>query len=661
MDQSNFPNTNIGITYRPEIDGLRALAIIPVVLFHMGFSWIQGGYLGVDVFFVISGFLISSVILNDLECGTFSLRRFWSRRVRRILPALLTMLLTTSIVSAVFCFKPDTIHYGEQGAAASLSVANITLWNQNLDYWATAAQHTPYLHTWSLSVEEQFYLFYPLVLTAVLKFGKASSMISLTLVIVGSFLLSILGKDTTDPTRFYLLPARAWELATGCSLAMIMANRPQRQPSRSSSLLASVGLVLVITPFFYFSEKQNFRGYLAIPVLGSALLIRFASDSESIVRRLLTVPPLPMIGKLSYSLYLWHWPVIVLGSQAGLQNSTALQDQLLTAAIILLLSWLSYQYVETPLRFRWKPSAALWLCLGLLITNLGVSAYLQFRSNLYDTSMYQFAWKGDAYGINPGYIAIRLKQGKKKAPPADDPLLNAYATGGIIHHHGDDTPKVVVLGDSHAMMWSSVIDSITDELQLTTSFYCADAVSPFFTFPLTVPKQTLKGFTPEQRILYDEKRLEYLDKWKPKVVVLVARWDIYTIEKAKPLIEFCGKNGATVLLIEQPPVLYFGDKKAAQYLSYLNLRPQDQTRRYLPTLISEKYVRGTQLVRSLCEQYKFCQFIPIKDLFDGPDQQAWVLDGKELLYYDDDHLSQEGAERARERLMESLRTAIGTP
>ncbi len=657
MPDPSALNPITAIPYRPEIDGLRALAIVPVILFHMGVSWIPGGYLGVDVFFVISGFLISSIIVHEFEQGTFSLPRFWSRRFRRILPALLTMLLITSIVSIFWTFKPDTIYYGTQGAAAALSAANLALWNQNLDYWSTTAQKTPFLHTWSLSVEEQFYLFYPLILITALRFGKRCAAIVLILVIAASYLLTIQKNAAADTATFYLLPARAWELATGCLLALAPAIRASSVAGRGQNILALLGLSLILASLFTFTGQDSFRRYLAIPVLGSALVIRYAQAPKSLARRALALPPLVFLGKRSYSLYLWHWPVIVLGDQFGLQE-TALLDRWITVAFILGLAFSSYQFVESPVRFGLKPTAALCVCLGLLMASLGASAYLYLRSNLYDTSMYQQAWKGDEYKVNPGHLALTYKKSKTKTPSQKDALINAYATGGIIHHHGGDVPKVVVLGDSHALMWSNVIDRITENLGITTSFYAADSISPFFTLPLSKPKRTDKGFTPEQRLEYDQKRLEFLGLWKPKVVVLVTRWEHTTLEKTRNLVEFCGKVGAKVVLIEQPPVLSFGDRKAGQYLSYLHFWPRRDERRYFPTLPSNRYEQGLQIVRSLCKEYPFCRMIDIKDLFDGPEGQAWVLDGKSLLYHDDDHLSQAGAERASDRIWDGLRSAL---
>ena len=207
------------IGYRPEIDGLRAVAVAAVVLFHLGVLWLSGGYLGVDVFFVLSGFLLTSIILREEEEGTFSLVRFWVRRIRRILPALLVVLLVTSLVSAAVCYKPITLHYGEQGAAAALSCANILLWQQVADYWAAAAQRTPFLHTWSLSVEEQFYLVHPLLVSGVLRFGRRYLVATLAAVAIGSFMVSLPGSGWTPSAIFYLLPARAWELALGAFLA----------------------------------------------------------------------------------------------------------------------------------------------------------------------------------------------------------------------------------------------------------------------------------------------------------------------------------------------------------------------------------------------------------------------------------------------------------
>ena len=638
-----------GIAYRPEIDGLRAIAVVPVILFHLGNGWFPGGYLGVDVFFVISGFLITSLILKECSDHTFSLRRFWSRRIRRILPALLTMLVVTSAVGAAFCFKPDTVHYGEQGAAAAFSVANIVLLLQVSDYWSAVAQETPFLHTWSLSVEEQFYFFYPPILLALYRYNRRLLPACLLLVLLISFLLSVYGARTAGLTTatFYLLPTRTWELATGCLLADWISKKSSITPVRViNSAAALIGLSAIIMSYFVFSRNWHFQGYIAVPVFGSALLI--ATAPGTFIQRILATPILVPIGKISYSLYLWHWPVIVLGARLGLDHEHVL-DQLLTVVLILLFALLSYQYVERPARFQVRPKTAILACLLLLMSCLGLSAYLHYRPNTYNTSRYHCAYKGRPFDVKPEFTA------GGSTPP------NNYETGGIIKAYGASTPEIMVMGDSHGAMWSSIIDRYAEEQKISVSFYSAGGTNPFFTLPLKIRPRMTNRFSAQQLLLYDQKRIEFLETWRPKVVVLAVRWDRYSVEQAHDLIETCGKNGARVLLIEQPPLLFIGERKAVQYLAYLGISPKPETKRYLSVTSTKQYEQGRNVVRSLCERYPFCQLVEVADIFLLPEGKAWVLDGSDVLYWDGNHLSQEGAERAAHRIGEGILAAMPAP
>jgi peptidoglycan/LPS O-acetylase OafA/YrhL len=241
-----------GAGYRDEIDGLRAVAVVAVVLFHLGFRWIPGGFVGVDVFFVISGFLITGILLGELQTGTFSFRGFWARRILRIFPALLVTVVAT--LAAAWFVSPRSDHpaIGQQAVAALLSVANLWFWRNSCEYWGQAAEISPLLHTWSLSVEEQFYLCFPLLLWAIA--ARAGRFLPLLLAAAGvaSFGYFLAGiRAHGFEAMFYLLPSRAWELGLGCCLATV----PQWQgrgvpllPAAVRSGLAVAGLALIAWP-----------------------------------------------------------------------------------------------------------------------------------------------------------------------------------------------------------------------------------------------------------------------------------------------------------------------------------------------------------------------------------------------------------------------------
>jgi peptidoglycan/LPS O-acetylase OafA/YrhL len=300
------------IKYRPYVDGLRAFAVIPVLLFHLGFDWIPGGFLGVDVFFVISGFLITSIILKESYQGTFTFQNFWLRRVRRILPVLSVVLMCTLFASYFIAFRPDMNAFGKDSLSASFSFANINMWLRTGDYWGTLAESSPFLHTWSLSVEEQFYIFFPVLLVVLLRFGRRFVFPAIVCVTMVSFALFLYAAEHSPTACFYLLPMRAWELAAGCLLAIFLRHNEWSARGLAAHFGAWLGLISVLASYFLISGEAGISALTVFSVVGSVLIILFA-DNDGTVNRILSHSWTVYIGKISYSLYLWHWPVFVLG------------------------------------------------------------------------------------------------------------------------------------------------------------------------------------------------------------------------------------------------------------------------------------------------------------------------------------------------------------
>ena len=335
--------------YRFDIDGLRAIAVIPVVLFHVGFATFSGGFVGVDIFFVISGYLITSTLIRDLERGQYSVARFYERRIRRILPALFAMLLLTSIMAVILFLPENLAEFGKSLASSALFGSNFFFWASSGDYFAIQAAFRPLLHTWSLSVEEQFYIFFPLILAGAAGLQRKPILPMIVLLLAtASLCMSIYATRTAAVANFYLLPTRAWELLAGSILAFGTFS-----PLRSriaSELQALTGILLIGAAVFLYSEKMPFPGLAAIPpVAGSMLVINAGTGQfKTNVAKLLEQPPLRFIGLISYSLYLWHWPIIVFARYYWLEL-----DQWMMLAIVpasIMVATLSWRLVERPFR-----------------------------------------------------------------------------------------------------------------------------------------------------------------------------------------------------------------------------------------------------------------------------------------------------------------------
>ena len=378
--------------YRREIDGLRALAIIPVILFHANQSWAPGGFIGVDIFFVISGYLITKIILRDLTKGKFSLISFYERRMRRILPNLFFMLLISSIAAWILMSPNELYNFSKSLVSTQFFASNIYFWHST-DYFALDANTNPLLHTWSLAVEEQFYLFFPLFLVVFWRrTAKKTQIYILSAIALISFLISSYLSKEFHSANFFLSPSRIWELLIGSLLAYYYFESNNNKNNQYDCYLSFVGLVFILVPIFIYNETYPFPSVYALaPTLGVALIIAFAK--ENIIARILGHKYLVGIGLISYSLYLWHFPVL-----AFLRLKTPIGEPsneliILFIILIIILSIISYYYVEKPLRVikkSLKKTYLLSLLFVIFFSSAGIAGYLNngFPERFSDSFVY---------------------------------------------------------------------------------------------------------------------------------------------------------------------------------------------------------------------------------------------------------------------------------
>tara|TARA_R110002049_G_scaffold185127_1_gene353349 strand:+ start:1044 stop:3038 length:1995 start_codon:yes stop_codon:yes gene_type:complete len=337
--------------YRTDIDGLRAIAILPVVFYHADFLVPSGGFIGVDVFFVISGFLITSIITREIADDRFSLLAFYERRARRILPPLMAVIIATFAVSWFILLPNEMKTLGESALSVSLFLSNVYFLFK-LDYFGPAAEFAPLLHTWSLAVEEQFYLFFPPLLMFLAWWKRLSAVWAVMVLSFLSLISAVVILPYQPDWVFYFILFRAWELGFGAILALTTFNAPGHRLIRE--ILALGALIVILVPAFVYTSTTSFPGLAAVPpVVGTTLLIWIGSHNEgSLVTRLLGCKPLVWIGLISYSLYLWHWPILAL-MRTVLDTAYLPTDFAILAVIAsFALAWLSYRFVEAPFRVR---------------------------------------------------------------------------------------------------------------------------------------------------------------------------------------------------------------------------------------------------------------------------------------------------------------------
>ena len=471
--------------YRPYIDGLRAIAVLSVVLFHAFPAALPGGYIGVDIFFVISGFLISGIILKDIDQGSFKITDFYARRIKRIFPALLTVLTACMVFGWFTLFADEYAHLGKHVGAGVAFVSNFTLLGES-SYFDVASDIKPLLHLWSLGIEEQFYLIWPaLIMLAAIK-GRRAIWWVLCATLAASLVANLLIIDHSREAAFYLSVTRVWELLIGAVLAYIGSLRelppflakfigaaknvaPSLHKIYSSrDLWAGTGLMLVGIALSTFDRYTVFPGWSALlPTLGAALLIAAGSDAW-VNRHLLSKPFIVFIGLISYPLYLWHWPIL---SFTRIIESGAIGHLVIAGAVVasFALAIITYRYVETPFRTNRTPRTVLMLLtVGVLVGTVGVQTFRQ--DGLTTRSI-----EAKSHFNGQGIMADRKQTMRLQVCHylTDTQLFSDFlAAAGECLVLDAARKNILVIGDSHAAdLWASLSKAYPDThfLQMTGS------------------------------------------------------------------------------------------------------------------------------------------------------------------------------------------------
>lgn len=612
--------------YRPDIDGLRAVAILPVILFHARLGC-PGGFVGVDVFFVISGFLITSLILSGMKDGSFSLLGFWERRVRRILPALALIVFST-LVAGWFVYLPrDYELLGHSVAAQSVLLSNFFFANHT-GYFDPGSDTMPLLHTWSLAVEEQFYLLLPLLLIFLVRRKRLPVGGIILCSCAGLLQISILGADLGRPANFYLLPTRAWELLIGAFLAAMPAKRLAKRWLNEA--VALLGLGLILYSVFCYTPQTLFPGLATIPpCLGAATIIFSGACAPTLVSRLLALRPVVFVGLISYSLYLWHWPLLVFTKYLSMQPQPWLERAGLLG-ISVILATVSWKFIEIPFRKRlWFPQRshifAVAGCSMLLLLALGGSLYLN-HGVAARLPVYARDYTGKPFD-DRFWISL----------PPDKIQLEQFVELG---NQGTNQPiEILLWGDSHAMAIAPAIDELCRKYSVRGVQVTQSATAPVVGYTFNA-----KPHPNNNSSAGSEPVLDFIAKKRIKSVVLAARWSVY-----RPPDQVGGRLADTVRALTSSDVHVYvlKDVPAAnfdvpRFVTLALLRNQDVSKLEISPA---KYAADNQEYESILKKLSnlgATVLDPSQYFLNARGCYDFVRDHK-LLYRDDNHLSFDGA------------------
>lgn len=493
------------MVYRREIDGLRALAVLPVILFHAGFQLFGGGFVGVDIFFVISGYLITTIIVAELEQGKFSIINFYERRARRILPALFFIMLVCLPFAWLWLLPQDLKSFSQSLVAVTVFSSNIFFWRTS-GYFDSDAALKPLLHTWSLAVEEQYYVLFPLLLILTWKLGKRWVLSALVLIFISSLGFAAWVSTAKPETAFYLLPARGWELLVGAFVAFYFATYPNKSFGRSvNEIGALIGIALIGYAIFVFDDQTPFPSvYTLAPTVGAALIMVFANQTTH-VGRFLGGKLLVGIGLISYSAYLWHQPLFAFARHRSLTEPNQFVYGLLSVSS-LMLAYFSWKFVETPFRNKtlYPRKAIFATSLFMAVFFLAIGLIGHIGKGLPSRS---------AYAVNkiqnPESGAIELCGEETKSPC----LLGNKAT----------KPSVAIFGDSHSLVLRRELSRSLEKLNLSALSFEGDWCAPL----LDVGTSN-KSKNPKCRNFIQNNFAEMLGDNAIENVILIAEWSNYT-------------------------------------------------------------------------------------------------------------------------------------
>jgi len=619
--------------YRPDIDGLRAIAVISVILYHINKSIISGGFIGVDIFFVISGYLITQHIIRDIEKNRFSIIEFYRKRIKRIFPVLLVVIAVTLIISLTIQRPADTVIVARSSFASIFSMANVYFWLfLDTSYFAAESSESPLLHLWSLGIEEQFYIFWPLILILIYKSIKGLSFfIIFTLIATGSFLLGDYLYPTNPSFVYYMLPTRAGELLIGALTAHAITRKGNLKiPKNIVTTLSITGAICIAGSLIFLSKSQVFPGFRAIfPTVGTALLIIAGHYGNSLATRILTLRPLIWVGLISYSAYLWHWPILAFARYSRLE--IGLINGLLIFILTILLSWMSYYYIERPTR-QYNGSAIKIFAYQFAIPSIIITVFtlIIMRSGGYFLHLNADEYRAVAQKTLPAYKYNYVCQSWEITPE------QVNGDNCLVGESTSTSPTVLLWGDSNAAHFIGIIGTFAREEKFQFKNLEHSSCPPIFSDP--------EKFVSAKVLTKCRSSLTTMRKASDKyqVVIISASWPSYQTKSNEFLDVFfdttkqLAEQGKLIILLGKIPVIPTYDRLCPEKsinLPYLKCNTASRV------AISNDVSSINTDLKAFASKTKNVEYYDLEDyLCPNGNCSAYHKNG-EALYYDTNHLS----------------------
>lgn len=618
------------LEYRPDVDGLRAIAVLSVLLYHLGVT-APGGYVGVDIFFVISGYLITSIIINSISNESFSFLEFMERRIRRIFPPMLLVIVVTLIVAYFLQLPSDFKQTAFSAIAQIFSLSNIFFYLETGGYFRAQAEIIPLLHTWSLSVEEQFYFVVPLVLLGLHKYARRKASIVFIFGVTSSLILSIIGLEYFKTANFYLLPTRAWELGLGALLPVLTLNKKATKSRVLNELISIIGLTAIFYSIFLYDSSTPFPGqYAILPCVGTIMLIWANQSRNTMAYHVLSNKVFVGVGLISYSVYLWHWPLIAFSNYVFL-DLARLSTQMMIALASVSLGYLSWKYVENPLRKTTRINGPkifqYWAISSIAVTFAGVVIMFQ-DGFVHRFSPEVLSLSGESTVRTPG-LRISLEQTR----------INEFHQIGNSDIAGD--VEVFFWGDSHAQSALESFDRFLRDRGVKGEAAVYPGVLPVLDSPSIYPGSLGKSASEWNRNI-----LEYIQKTNVRTVVMVAAWNRNLRDNTAPKRIYNGLQKVVIALNSKDIDLYILAQVPENDHSYPREAAFRQWRRgningVGPTRTEYSTTPQNRLFSNISGDFTILD--PTDIFYPERNEQQLIAINYKSLYFDKDHLNSFGS------------------